>query len=195
MTHALTEVVEDLATLVGSIPPDRGALPTPCPGLDVAALRHHVLGWVPVFATALSDPNGAERPDPAEYRAPDDAAAASAQVREAGNVIERALAAGVEERPVRLLGGEQPGSTVVAMLAAEVITHGWDLARATGLPWSPSPQLCDRARDNLATTLQPQFRGPGRPFGHEVPVPDDAGSLDRLLAFSGRDPSWTAPSV
>jgi hypothetical protein len=39
--------------------------------------------------------------------------------------------------------------------------------------------------------LRPEFRGPDKAFGVEVPVPDDAPVYDRLAGWFGRDPGWT----
>ena len=39
--------------------------------------------------------------------------------------------------------------------------------------------------------LRPEFRGPDKDFGPEVPAPADATALQRLVAFLGRDPRWT----
>lgn len=190
MTQPLTEVLGDLADLVGRIGPDQDSLPTPCPEFDVAGLRRHVLGWLPVFATALADPDGTSRPDPEAYCPPADAQAAAEEVRRSTATVATALDRGVAQRPVNFLSGTLPGGAVVSMLTAEALTHGWDLARATGLPWDPPAPACETALAALGGMLQPEHRGPGKPFGVEVPVPDDAPALDRLLGFSGRDPSW-----
>jgi hypothetical protein len=40
--------------------------------------------------------------------------------------------------------------------------------------------------------LRPEFRGPDRGFGAEIPVPADAPVYDRLAGWFGRDPGWTA---
>lgn len=42
----------------------------------------------------------------------------------------------------------------------------------------------------LRQVVQPEYRGDGLPFGPEVAVAADAPALDRLLAFTGRDPGW-----
>jgi uncharacterized protein (TIGR03086 family) len=188
---ALPDVLDDLATLVGDIPPDQGAEPTPCEGMDVAAMRSHVVGWLAVFAAALSDPDGGDRPDPKAHPAPDDPAEAAADVRRSAGRVRAAIADGVADRPVRLLGDDPlPGQMVLAMLTAEAVAHGWDLASATGRPWHPDEALCDAARGAMGGMLKPEYRGPDKSFGPEVPVADDAPALDRLLAFSGRDPHW-----
>lgn len=193
MTTELPQLLSDLADLIRRIAPERYAAPTPCPDYDVAALRSHVLGWLPVFATALSDPDGAApRPDPESRTAPDDPVTAAAEVLDAAKLVTAALDDGVAGRPVALLGDTPlPGSMVVNMLTAEVIGHGWDLARATGLPWTPSPVACEDALAGMRGMLSPEYRGEGRAFAAEVAVPEDAGPLERLLGFSGRDPRWT----
>jgi len=38
--------------------------------------------------------------------------------------------------------------------------------------------------------LKPEYRGPDKAFGQEVPVPDSAGAVIRLVAFMGRNPAW-----
>jgi hypothetical protein len=47
--------------------------------------------------------------------------------------------------------------------------------------------LPERALDQ---TAGPEFRGPGKAFGVEVPVPDDAPAYERLAGWFGRDPGW-----
>ncbi|WP_203737739.1 hypothetical protein [Actinoplanes italicus] len=89
------------------------------------------------------------------------------------------------------LGGSFPGSVVVDMLLIEAVTHGWDLARAIGRPWQPDEATAARALAFYRATIKPQWRGPGMAFGYEVPVADDAPMIDRVVAFSGRDPEWT----
>ena len=74
------------------------------------------------------------------------------------------------------------------MTVMEYLTHGWDLATATGqkMPWSD-----DEAADVLARaekTLPAQYRGDGMPFGDIVDVPDTAPPADRVAAFMGRTP-------
>jgi uncharacterized protein (TIGR03086 family) len=194
MASPLPELLTDLTDLVRRLPADRSGAPTPCPEYDVGALREHVLAWVPMFAAALTDPDGAApRPDPSAHRAPADPALAASELADAAKQVTAALDDGVADRTVVLQGDSPlPGSMVIAMLAAEVIVHGWDLARGTGLDWDPSPAACESALAGMRGMLTPEYRGPGKGFGEEVAVPDDANPLDRLLGFAGRDPHWTS---
>ena len=83
--------------------------------------------------------------------------------------------------------GAVPGSRMIGMRTTDVLTHAWDLARATAQP-------TDDIDGELATELlaasrgrvPPEFRGPGKPFGDEQPCGPDAPPSDRLAAFLGR---------
>jgi uncharacterized protein (TIGR03086 family) len=86
------------------------------------------------------------------------------------------------------MGSPTPAADVGAMMLAELVLHGWDLAASTGQAYT----LSDRA---AAATLRAveanaelfrQYKG----FAEPVSVPDDAPVLDRALALSGRDPAW-----
>jgi uncharacterized protein (TIGR03086 family) len=70
---------------------------------------------------------------------------------------------------------------------AEFVVHAWDHARSTGRPWHCEAEVADAA---YTVTIGEQGRQMGI-FGPEVPVPDSAAALDRLLGLSGRDPAWT----
>jgi hypothetical protein len=39
--------------------------------------------------------------------------------------------------------------------------------------------------------LRPEYRGPDRAFGLEIPVATDAAAYDRLAGWFGRDPDWS----
>ena len=105
--------------------------------------------------------------------------------------------AGVETTVVNVphLGGSFLGGIVVDMLLIEVVTHGWELARAVGQPWQPDEATAAQALTFYRATIKPQWRGPGMPFGPEVPVADNAPMIDRVVAFSGRDPGWTSETA
>ncbi|WP_433195878.1 TIGR03086 family metal-binding protein [Nocardia sp. CA-107356] len=184
--------LEDLGRLAAGIPAEQDKLPTPCDDFDVITLRRHLLGWLTYFDSALADPSGADRPDPSAFTGPDDS---DTVITHLVGAIQSALAAGVATAQVSvpLLGGTYPGAMVIDLLLFEVLGHGWDLARATGRPWNPSPQACEHALAVLHGVIQPEYRGPGMPFGPEIAVTSTASPMDRLVAFTGRDPAWTPP--
>jgi uncharacterized protein (TIGR03086 family) len=174
-------------------PTEWDALPTPCDEFTVGTLRRHLFGWFGYFEAAFADPSGDVRPDPADFTGPDDAQLVIGKLT---TTLRRALDNGVETATVNVprLGGAFPGAAVVDLLLIEVLGHGWDLARATGLPWEPAEKTSLHALDVLHTIIKPEYRGPGMPFGPEVEVSPDAPALDRLVAFTGRDPHWKSAS-
>ncbi|MFG3016077.1 TIGR03086 family metal-binding protein [Streptomyces cinerochromogenes] len=86
-------------------------------------------------------------------------------------------------------GVDLPGAVAGAVVADELVIHGWDLARATGRPYTPDPAALDSALTFLRAAADDPNRGNGL-FGPVVPVPPEAPLLDRALGLSGRDPGW-----
>ncbi|MEV5143281.1 TIGR03086 family metal-binding protein [Streptomyces sp. NPDC052727] len=86
-------------------------------------------------------------------------------------------------------GVDLPGAVAGAVVADELVIHGWDLARATGQDYAPDPAALDSALDFLRAAADDPDRGNGL-FGPVVPVPAEAPPLDRAVGLSGRDPGW-----
>jgi uncharacterized protein (TIGR03086 family) len=86
-------------------------------------------------------------------------------------------------------GAPQPAESVFNMTLMEYLTHGWDLAVATGQPVPYSEAEAEEVLRRAEATLPPQYRGGDMPFGEIVPVADDAPAIDRLMGFMGRDPA------
>ncbi|QFU89168.1 TIGR03086 family metal-binding protein [Amycolatopsis sp. YIM 10] len=72
---------------------------------------------------------------------------------------------------------------------ADVWMHSWDLAKALGREPELGEERCDAALAGMVP-MEQMLRDSGQ-FGTAVPVDGDASAQDRLMAFIGRDPSWT----
>jgi uncharacterized protein (TIGR03086 family) len=184
----LGAVLADLAPVLGGITAEQLHDPTPCTELDVEQLRDHVVGWLATFAAGFADPDGqAPRAGLDGYQAPADPAAAA---RAAARVIDTAIRGGAAQRPLRLGSSAMPGDMALSMILWEYQVHGWDLARATGQPWSPPPAAAEESLAFAPGMLTPDYQGEGKAFAPRVPVPGGAPPLDRLLGLSGRQPGW-----
>jgi len=189
-TVALLErALDQTAELIAAIDASQAGLATPCAGWDVRTLISHLAGRD--LRNFLVSARG-ETPDWAapEEEIGDDWAAAfrdrAAQLRAAWRVADL-------DRLVAGPGGEAPLRARADQQITELAVHGWDLARATGQPTGLDPALAEHALRWSRGMLRPEFRGPGKAFGVEVPVPDDAPAYERLAGWFGRDPNWTSP--
>jgi uncharacterized protein (TIGR03086 family) len=68
----------------------------------------------------------------------------------------------------------------------DLVVHGWDLARATGLDQTMDPSEVGRLTEQMAQ-FGDAARAPGV-FGPEVEVPPDADAQSKLLGLTGRNP-------
>jgi uncharacterized protein (TIGR03086 family) len=182
LDHMFTKTTEVLR----SVGTDQHGRATPCGEFDVAGVLNHIAVWVQVFDSSVNEAPLAF--DPMTYTVTtgwaDTFAASSARIIDG-------LRTNGFDRPMTMTSSPLPGEFVVNMLLMEYIGHGWDLCRATG---QASPYSDHEAGVALAASqaiLQPQYRGTGM-FEAEVSVPEDAAPMDRLVAFLGRDPGWTA---
>jgi len=182
----LESVLDKTASLLDGVGDDDLARPTPCSEYDVAALRDHIVGWSQQFAAGSTE----REPDvdPATYKAGDDAPEV---FRRAADDMVRGWREHGLDREVKLSMGSSPGPMVFNMSLMEYLSHGWDLASATG---QPIPFTDEEAADALAraeATLRDEYRGDA--FGPRREVADDAPAIDRFVAFMGRDPDFSAP--
>jgi uncharacterized protein (TIGR03086 family) len=93
-------------------------------------------------------------------------------------------------------GREAPLRARADQQITELAVHDWDLARATGQQLGGlDPALAEHALNWSRGMLRPEFRGPDKYVGVEVPVADDAPVYDRLAGWFGRDPGWTSPGA
>jgi uncharacterized protein (TIGR03086 family) len=179
---AQTEIV------VAAVSPAQLGLPTPCTEYDVRALLAHIVGGL--TRTALvgeGDPDALARPAVAEG-VPDDGWPDAYRA-----AADRAFAAWADDARLDALvevpWGKVPGRFALAGYIQEVLTHGWDLAQATGQPAEGDPELALWALATAKRILPPDIRGAeGVPFGPVVDAPAGAGPHTQLAAWLGRQP-------
>lgn len=164
------------------------AASTPCTEFDLRTLVNHFVGTTGALATVgRGEELDAEDP----YGSKADPSSDDWQELLSHNIDELASVWSQEsawEGQSNMGGSEFPASMVGEMALAEIVLHGWDLARATGQRLTVPDELADLLRDSVDRTGE-LGRSTGA-YGPVVEVGADASPLDRALAASGRDPSW-----
>lgn len=177
----LSGILTKTGDVIAGVRPEQRGLSTPCDDYDVEGLMNHIVGWVQVFDAGCHA--RAYEGDANAYRCGSDPAA---EFRASAT----SLAAGWEEhgmdRKVRVMSGEMPAEMVFNMTVMEYLTHGWDLAVATGQPVPYTEQEASETMARAEKTLPPEYRGEGMPFGPVVAIDPGAPAVDRLVAFLGR---------
>ena len=157
------------------------ARPSPVSAWTARDVVGHLVEWLPGF---ISRADVALTPVAV---ADDPAAAWRQRAEEVQSVLEERSDV-VYSSP---MFGDMPlGSAIDQFYTNDVWMHSWDLARALGVDFDLG---AERSAETL-TAMRPMdelLRSSGQ-FGPQVPVADDAPAQDRLVAFIGRDPSWTA---
>jgi len=186
----LEAVLHRTQAVVAGVPAGAGDDPTPCSRWTVSRLTRHMVGWVDAFAGAVA--TGAMRPgDPDDVTVTDPAA----QYRESADRLLAAWRAGDgPDGQYRLTGDSPvPGTFLYPMMLGEYIAHGWDLAKATGQPLDWPDEGATQALESMRAMVKPEHRSPDGWVGEEVEVADDAPPLEKLVAFTGRNPAWEPP--
>ena len=188
-TVALLErALDQTAGLIAAIDASQADLATPCAGWDVRALVRHLTGQ------DLRNFIVAARGEAADWQAPADQLGDDwpASFRDRADSLRAVWQAADLDRLVAGPGGEAPLRFRADQQITELAVHDWDLAKAIGQPTGLDPALAEHGVRWGRQMLRPEFRGPDKAFGVEVPVPDDAPAYDRLAGWFGRDPRWTS---
>ena len=173
-------------SIVAAVEPVQLTLPTPCAEYDVLALLSHIVGGLNRIAIVGEGGDALAVPARADG-VPDDGWLAAYRVARS-----RATAAWADEAKldavVEVPWGKVPGRIAVSGYVQEILTHGWDLAKATGQPTEGDPELAAWTLVLARRILPPEPRGGEVPFGPVVRVPPDAGPYAQLAAWLGRQP-------
>ncbi|MFI0483651.1 TIGR03086 family metal-binding protein [Actinomadura sp. 9N215] len=176
------------ARIVREVPEELMDAPTPCPDWDVRALINHLIFWTGRAGTAARKlpPTG-----------PDEGHDFTAEPGWADRFEAKARASAEAWRDpdawtgnTSLTGDKDgmPAAFIAGILFGECVLHGWDLAVATGQDPGLPPEIVQAAWEQTVSTAE--MSREYKVFGEEVPVPEDAPLLDRLVGLAGRDPHW-----
>jgi uncharacterized protein (TIGR03086 family) len=77
---------------------------------------------------------------------------------------------------------------VGALLLAEMVLHGWDIAKASGQEYACAEPVAQAVLGAVEANAELFRKYEG--FADPVAVPETASAFERALALSGRDPQW-----
>jgi uncharacterized protein (TIGR03086 family) len=156
---------------------------TPCSEYNVAQLADHLMTGI----TRIGAGAGAQMP-PLDHDAP-----LETQVSDAAEAALEAWRRRGVEGMVELASTQMPAASAVGILSLEFLVHAWDFAMATDRHVVVSEPVCDYVQGLASQIVTPQLRA-GR-FADPVTPSADVGILDRLLAFTGRQPAVVQTSA
>ena len=172
--------------IVAAVRPDQLGDHTPCTEFDVRGLLNHIVGAI-TRAAITGEGGDAVAFSGRVDGVPDDgwlAAYQAAAVRTRNAWADDARLDALVEVP----WGKFPGRIAVSGYIQEILTHGWDLAKATGQPTEGDPELAAQVLAIARRILPPEPRGGEIPFGPVIPVAPDATPYAQLAAWLGRQP-------
>lgn len=176
---------ERAVPVMRGIPDAALGAPTPCAEYDVRALVGHLFQVIVQFqrlaakeASAFGEAADvvAESPDWRELL-----------VRETDRLEAAWSAPGAEEGTTGAM--DMPARLVGSMALLDLTVHVWDLARATGQDFPGADEAVVAELAGAVEELGPMARRTGV-FGEPVPEGEGASAFERLLARTGRAPSW-----
>jgi uncharacterized protein (TIGR03086 family) len=165
--------------------------PTPCAAWDLRALLAHMTAQHLGFAAAA-----AGRGDDLAIWQPIPAADPVASYADAAAAVLSAFAEpGVLDRPFALpeipRSPSFPGRVAIGFHLVDYVVHGWDVARALELDYSPAPEVVAAALPVARAVPDGEGRlAPDAAFAPGLALPAGVSEFDEILLRLGRDPSW-----
>ncbi len=185
----LQRAVATTRTVLAAVRPAQLDNQTPCGSWTVCDLIIHMID-APIFTAVVMETgdwaNHSYDPiDPAvgDYLARYDAATS--------RLVAAFRTEGAGSKMVKMpVVGPLPGASLNTAATCDAFVHGWDLAKATGVPTDLDPEFATAVLYAIRPLVTEEMRGSeGKAlFGLEVKVPLDASPADKLAGFLGRRP-------
>lgn len=190
----LADAHEYLLAAVRGVPEEAWGATTPCSEWTVRQVFHHAR----LDQQALTMQITGEAPEgdpfePADVLATDGGDAA-AQLEATLSAALKAWESGREAESVATPMGPMPAQAGAMVAALDAAVHAWDIARATGQELPLTNDMAERLEIPAGQVVEFVRQSFGK-YASVVEVPADASRADKFLAFTGRDPYWSATAV
>ena len=187
MAELYVRAMASASRFVSGVPEGAWHDPTPCTEWDLRALVNHITYENLWAAELFPGKTMAEVGDRLEgdLLGDDPIAAFNRSVEAATAAVS---APGAMEAVTHLSFGDTPGSEYARELFADMLIHGWDVAKASRQDAALDAALVDAGLP-LAEEVAAMAGGSGA-FAAPVAIPGDAPAQTRLLALVGRRADW-----
>jgi uncharacterized protein (TIGR03086 family) len=177
------------SSVVDRFPPDAWDRPSPCAGWRALDVLGHV-GATTRYGVALL---AGEAPDWAPPERPGDSVEGEPAAWWAGLAARAGLLTKDADmsRVVETPAGARRVEEGIRFPALDLFVHAWDLGRSAEIDVAVPPEVVDFTHSTLDRLPEAQLRGPGV-FAAEVTAPAGATPTETFIAWTGRDPRWSA---
>lgn len=151
---------------------------TPCTEYDVSQLADHLMRSLAIIGSAA----GAKLP-PRDLNAP-----LEIQVADTAQAVLEAWRRRGVDGTVELNAAQVPAAVPVGILSLEFLVHAWDFAIATGRQVVVSEPVTEYVLGVAGKVITPEARNSAG-FAAPAAIGSFAPVLDRLIAFTGRQPA------
>lgn len=178
----LESILPTVSNVADRVRSDQFDEPTPCASYKVRDLFSHMIAGASQFAPQLRGDPSAAVADPASLSDEERPAALRAALED---LLAAAKSPGALGQTVHAPFGAVPGEVLARFLTVDAMVHTWDIATATGQKYDPPEELAASVLATAHDLIAADMRD-GDTFATETPVPADASTLVRLVAFTGR---------
>lgn len=172
-------LAEQFGARVEATPDDKWSAPAPCDEWTARDVVAHIVGAQRRVTAGITGASAEEVPadaDPKQLWR--DANAALADALKQPGVLEKSVPSPMGDMTLELVMGR--------LMAADILIHTWDLARAVGGDERLDEDAVAHTLDGLRP-MDAMLRRPGA-FGPKIEPPENADLQTELLCFVGRRP-------
>lgn len=177
----IEKAITRTSKIVHGVKPEQHGDPTPCSEFDVHALLNHMIGGLEMLRDAAAGGSPA-MPEGEQFGAEP----GKEYDERAAKLLDVIKQPGTLDNTWVMPFAPLPGQMMASIAFVEHVTHGWDLAKATGQDTTIPDDLIAECR-GIVEPMGAMWRMDGV-CGPEVEVPESASATDQYAGFMGRQP-------
>lgn len=184
-----TTIVFGLEHALQRVPADAWERPSPCSGWTVRQAAGHAMAVVNNVAARGGVGTNVDAFGDLDRLAGDDPAETYRLIRT--RLLEATDRPGALQQIVTSSIGEMTLDQFMGAMCADTLVHTWDVARGAGIDVRLDPGCVAWVHAELQQRDQAAIRKAGR-YADPIETGELTDAQDALIAYTGRDPRWTA---